>query len=160
MDFDSVVRKRKSVRSFTNKKASWKQVLEAIDAALQGPFAGNNNHLNFLIVENKDVIKKISELCEQEWIAESGILIVVCSDDANLENIYDERGRVYSRQQAGAAVQSLMLKLTDLGLGSCWVGSYPDGDIRKVFDIPKHIQIEAIVPVGYENVKSKKNLAW
>ena len=150
MDFDSIVKKRKSARSFKSSVPSWKDILLAIDAALQGPYAGNINNLKFLIVENKDTIKKIAKHCDQIWIEESGLLIIALSDDRNLENMYGERGRVYSRQQAGAAIQTILLKLTDLNIDSCWTGAYTDELIRQILDIPQHIQIEAIIPTGYE----------
>lgn len=160
MEFDSVINKRKSVRSFRGKRASWKDVVEAIDAALQAPFAGNHNNLKFLSVEDPSSIAQIAKLCEQLWINESGFLVIVCSDDRHLENLFGERGRIYSRQQAGAAIENLLLKLTDLGLAGCWVGSYPDEIIRQLLKIPAHIQIEAIIPIGYEKSgvkqKSKK----
>ena len=153
MDFDKLVRKRKSVHSFKSKKVSWKLVLEAIDSALQGPFANNQNNLHFLVVENEKKIAEIAKFCEQHWINGAGTLIVVCSDDTHLENQHGEKGRVYSRQQAGAAIQTILLKLTDLGLSSCWVGAYTDELIKEKLRIPQHIQIEAIIPVGYEERK-------
>ena len=150
MNFDALVRKRKSVRNFTSKTPKWSDILEAIDATLPGPFAGNHNHLHFLIVEDAEKISSIAQHCEQHWIKEAKILIVVCSDDTQLESIYGERGRVYSRQQAGAAIQTLWFKLVDLGLSTCWVGSYSDELIKSLLKIPQHIQIEAILPIGFE----------
>ncbi|MBS3091018.1 nitroreductase family protein [Candidatus Pacearchaeota archaeon] len=150
MDFDKIINKRHCARSFKDKRASWKDVMLAIDAANQGPFAGNMNHLKFLIVEYPETIEKIAKLSSQHWISESGILVVVCSDDTHLEKQYGERGRVYSRQQAGATIMTLILKLTDLGLDSCWVGEYKDELIRQILGIPEHIQVEAIIPIGYE----------
>src|SRR3989344_4790062 len=119
MEFDSVVRKRHSVRSFKSKAPSWRDVLEAVDSALQVPTSGGHYHIKFLFVENPETIKKISKLAEQSWIAESKFLAVVCSNDTPLEDLYGERGRVYSRQQAGAAIQTFLLKLVDLGLSAC-----------------------------------------
>jgi nitroreductase len=156
MEFEKVARKRKSVRNFKPKAPSWKDVLYAIDLANQGPFAGNQNNLRYLIVEDIQMIKSIASLCEQTWIANAKMLIVVCSDDTYLENLYGERGRVYSRQQAGAAIQTLMLALTEKGIDSCWVGSYSDELVREKLKIPQHIQIEAIVPAGFELGKEKK----
>lgn len=156
MEFDSVVRKRKSVRRFKSKKVDWRKVLDAIDSANQGPFAGNHNHLKYLIVENTDAINSLAEFCEQNWIRQAGIAVVVCSDDTHLENTYGERGRIYSRQQAGAAIQTLMLKLTDLGINSCWVGAYSDELLKQKLGIPQHIQIEAVIPIGFEEGKVKK----
>lgn len=156
MEFARVVRKRKSVRHFKNKKPSWRAVLEAIDLANQGPFANNYNHLKYIIVEDYSVIKEVGKLCEQNWIKESKLLIVVCSDDAHLESRYGERGRIYSRQQAGAAIQTFLLGLTNLGIDSCWVGAYSDELLRQKLKIPQHIQIEAVVPVGFEEGREKK----
>lgn len=158
MDFDNIIDKRHCARSFKDRRASWKDVMLAIDAANQGPFAGNMNHLKFLIIEFPDKIKELAKHSKQTWMAESGILVVVCSDDTHLEKQYGERGRVYSRQQAGAAIMTLILKLTDLGLASCWVGEYNDDMIRQVLGIPQHIQIEAIIPVGYERLEKGKKM--
>jgi nitroreductase len=156
MDFDKVITNRHSVRSFKKKRASWKAVLEAIDAANQGPFAGNHNHLKFLIIEDQNSIEKIAKHAQQTWINEAKLLIIVCSDDTHLENQYGERGRVYSRQQSGAAIQTILLKLTDQKIDSCWVGSYSDELIKQQLEIPQHIQIEAILPVGYASPEKEK----
>ncbi len=156
MEFNSIIKKRKSVRSFIAKKASWKSVLDAIEIANQGPFAGNMNNLKFLIIEEQDIIKKIAKFSEQTWVSEAPVLLIVCADETHLENTYGERGRVYSRQQAGAAIYALLLKLTELGLGACWVGAYSDELLKESLGIPQHIQIEAIIPIGYENKKLRE----
>ncbi|MBX4212640.1 nitroreductase family protein, partial [Candidatus Pacearchaeota archaeon] len=156
MKFDEVIKSRKSVRTFKSTKASWKDVLEAVDTAIQAPFAGNLNHLKFLIVEDKKIIEKISEFSHQVWINEAGIVVLALSDDTHLENLYGHRGRIYSRQQAGAAIENFLLKITDLGLASCWVGAYSDELIKQLLEIPAHVQIEAILPVGYEKGKNPK----
>lgn len=156
MEFDSVIEKRKSVRSFKSKRPDWRSIIEAVDASCQGPFADGLNTLKFLIIEDPDKINKIAEFASQLWINQAPILVVVCSDDTNLENMHAERGRVYSRQQAGSAINTFLLKLTDLGINSCWVGSFTDELIKQFLKIPEHIQIEALIPVGYESGKSAK----
>lgn len=156
MEFDGVVKKRKSVRSFKSKVPSWKLIMEAVDSACQGPFADGRNHLRFIIIEEEETIKKLSELSSQTWINESPLVVVVCSDDSTLEDLHGERGRIYSRQQAGAAIVTFMMKLTDLGIDSCWVGAYTDESIKQILGIPMHIQVEAIIPTGFEKEKSKK----
>lgn len=156
MEFDKVVDLRKSVRSFKDKKVDFADVLEAIDAAIKGPFAGNMNNLKFLIVEDEKMIKEIAKHSDQTWINEAPVAILVCSDETHLENQFGERGRVYSRQQAGAAVNTMTMKLAELGISSCWVGAYTDEILRELLKIPGHINIEAIIPAGYEKNKTKK----
>jgi nitroreductase len=154
MEFDSVISKRKSVRSFKDKRVSWKDIIEAVDAACKGPFADGINNLKFLIIEEPEAIEKVAELSNQLWIAEAPVVVILCSDDSNLEEMHGDRGRVYSRQQAGAAIENFLLKVTDMGLSSCWVGSYTDELIKTTFQIPNHIQVEAVLPVGYEKGKA------
>ncbi|MAG27107.1 hypothetical protein CMI47_16345 [Candidatus Pacearchaeota archaeon] len=157
MELNSAIKKRKSTRDFKRKKPSFKDILEAIDAAIQGPFAGNINNLKFIIIESKDSIEDISNHTGQKWVQNSPALIIVTSNDSHLEDLYGERGRVYSRQQAGAAISTLLLRLTDLGLTGSWIGAYSDERIKQSLGIPEKIQIEAIIPIGYaQNPKEKK----
>jgi len=150
MELDLAIRKRRSVRAFKNAAPSWKDVLEAIDAANQAPFAGNHNHLKFICVEDGEKIKELAKFTDQTWVGTSKFIVVLVSDDAHLENQYGDRGRVYSRQQAGAAIQNFLLKIVDLKLATCWIGSYDDSKVRDLFKVPKHMQIEAVLPIGYE----------
>ncbi|PIN92851.1 hypothetical protein COU54_05250 [Candidatus Pacearchaeota archaeon CG10_big_fil_rev_8_21_14_0_10_31_24] len=162
MDFDSVIKKRRSVHSFKNKEVSWRDICKAIESARNIPLAGNHNTINYTIVRERKAINDIAECAEQDWINDVNILVVVSSDEKILEKLYDERGRIYSRQQAGAAIHSFLLKLVDLGLSACWVGSFNDNRMRRILEIPPHIQVEAIIPIGYEKlktpVKKKKDL--
>ncbi len=158
MDFNKVIGARRSIRKFKKKKASWKEAMLAIDAALQAPMAGNINVLKFIIIENEETIEKLAKLSDQSWISQAGIVIVVCTDNTHLEKIYGDRGKIYCRQQAGAAIQNLLLKLTDSGLAGCWVGAFTDELVEQALKIPEHMRIEAIIPIGYasERAPSKR----
>jgi nitroreductase len=45
------------------------------------------------------------------------------------------------------------LKATDLGLATCWIGAFDENPIQRIIDVPEDFVIEAILPVGYEQVK-------
>ncbi|MCU0642416.1 MAG: nitroreductase family protein [archaeon] len=156
MDFDKVIQERKSVRCFKNKIVNFGTVIEAIDSAIQGPFAGNFNNLKFVIVESEKTIDNIAKQASQTWINQAPTLIIVCSEDMHLENQYGARGKDYARQQAGAAIATILMKLTDLGLSSCWVGAFNYEIVKEMLKIPAHVHIEAIIPVGYEKGSLKK----
>jgi len=155
MEFDDVVEKRRSVRSFKDKKAKWDEVMEAVDAATKAPFAGNIDDLKFIVIEDKQMIEKLAHLCQQKWIGEAGIVVVVCSDNRHMINLYGERGKIYSRQGAGAAIENFLLKLADLGLSGCWIGAFADEMVEQLLKIPSHMRIEAVIPVGHERLKTK-----
>lgn len=155
MDFDKVVEKRHSVRKFAKKKPSWKDIAEAINAARLAPLAGNIPSLKFLVVTEKEEIRKIADAANQDWIKFTDIVVAVCSDDKNLVLSYGERGKKYAKQQAGAAIENFILKLEDLGLSTCWVGAFYDEEMKKVLKVPHDIDIEAVLPIGYEDKKEK-----
>lgn len=156
MKFDDVVEARHSARSFKPKRVPFGDILEAIDAAIKGPYAGNSNNLKFIIIEDEKTIKMLAKHASQTWINEAPAVIVICSDDTHLENQYGKRGDDYSRQQAGAAINTILLKLTDLKIDACWVGSFDFEIIKELLKIPQNIHIEALIPVGYEKGKAKK----
>ncbi len=148
MNVERAIETRRSCREFAQGKVRWDKVLEAVDAALKAPFAGNINNLKFIIVEDEKTKNDIAYQCQQDWVADANIIVVVCSDESQLTRSYHERGKKYSAQQAGAAIQNFTLRLTELGLATCWVGAYADELLKQVLHIPEHISIEAVLPVG------------
>lgn len=150
MDFDKVVESRHSVRCFKKgKKPNYKDLIQAIDAASKGPLAGNMPSLKYILIQDKKIITELAEACQQNFIGDAETLIAVCSDKNNLEKTYLKRGEIYSRQQAGAAIITILLKLVDLGLSSCWVGAFSDDMVKRILKVPENVNVEALLPVGY-----------
>ncbi len=71
------------------------------------------------------------------------------SDPKELVRSYDERGKKYLMEQGGVAVNQLLLKLVDVGLDGCWIGSFDDEKIKDALKIPEGKIVHALVPVGY-----------
>lgn len=157
MKTEEAINKRVSTRDFSNKSVKFDKILEAIDAANQAPFAGNINNLKFIIIESKENKNFVSEFCQQYWMNDAQWIIIVCSELKRLEQLYQDRGPIYGKQQAGAAIQNMLLSLTDQELGACWIGSFSEHEIKSKFKIPDSWEVEAIIPVGYpKNKKQKK----
>lgn len=156
MEFNRVVEKRQSIRNFNSAKVGWKEVIKAIDSALQAPSAGNLQTLRFILVSDKDKIKKLADASQQDFVAQAQFAVVVCSDKEQLVRMYDERAEMYSRQQAGAAIEHFLLKIVDLGMASCWVGAFSDRVVKEILQIPEDIDVEAILPIGYERGRTRK----
>ncbi len=156
MEFDSVVNGRHSVRRFSTKKVDWKEVVEAIDAARLVPLAGNISTLKFIVVSDVDKIRKLSDACQSDFVSHVQYVVVVCSVLTQVVRSYEDEGEVYARQQAGAAIENFLLKLTDMGLGSCWIGAFVEEQVRRILQIPDGVVIEAVLPVGYEMPQKAK----
>ncbi len=156
MKTQEAIESRSSIREFSNKSVKFGEILEAIDAANHAPFAGNINNLKFLIIENQENKNVIAEFSQQFWIADAQWIVLVCSEIKKLEGLYQDRAQSYSKQQAGAAIENMLLRITDLGLASCWIGSFAEDGIKSRFKIPKGWEIEAILPIAYPKNKNNK----
>lgn len=151
MELDKTITSRSSVKKFSKKKPDWRKIIEAIDMARYSPMAGNLYSLKFILVSDKEKIKKLSETSEQEFVADAQYVVVVCSNPSRTLNAYEERGENYLRQQAGAGIQNFLLKLEDFGLATCWIGHFVDEKVKNILKIPKEINVEAFFPIGYES---------
>lgn len=157
MKFDEIIEARHTVREFKKgKKPDYKDILEVVNCASKGPLAGNQPCLKYVIVTEKDKIKQLAEAAQQNFIADIEYCIVVCSDKKFLKKSFYDRADIYSRQQAGAAIMTMLLKITELGLASCWVGAFAEDTVKRAIGIPADLDVEAILPIGYEMGKPKK----
>lgn len=156
MDLDKAVKERESVREFSKKKPDWKKMIDAIDSARHTSTAGNNYVSSFIIVSEKEKINKIAEACQQDFISKAHYVVVVCSNPSRLINSYGEKGKIYSRQQAGASIQNFLLKLTEEKLSTCWIGYFVDEQIKKILKIPENVDVEAVFPIGFKTEKATK----
>ncbi len=162
MNFDDVISKRCSIRKYGTKKVSFNDVSKIIDVSRFAPCAGNIHTVRLVVVDDKDKKAELAEASlEQYFIADASYIIVVCSDTSHLARSYSEQADKYSRQQAGAAIENMLLKICELGLASCWIGAFDEEKVREALNIPNHIHVEALLPIAYcsnayKPTKSKK----
>lgn len=157
MDLDKAIKERHSVRSFKRtKKVDYRKIMEVIEAGAKSPLAGSISAIFYLLVQDKEKIKALAVAAQQDFVETVDFVLVICSNKKDLERNYYDRGKIYARQQAGASIQNMLLKLTDLGLATCWVGAFSDVTVKRILNIPDNIDIEALLPIGYELGEGKQ----
>lgn len=154
MELDKAIQTRHSVRKFSGGKPNWRDIIECIDAARYAPMAGGNFTAKFIVVKDKEKIQKIADAAQQDFVAQAQFVIVVCSDPLRPINAYGEQGKIYSRQQAGAAIENFLLKISEKKLATTWVGYFVESIIKETLNIPEYVNVEAIFPIGYEFKKT------
>ena len=50
----------------------------------------------------------------------------------------------------------LLLFVVEKGLSTCWVGMFVESQVKELLKIPKEVNVEAILPIGYSNEKPEK----
>jgi len=149
MNFDNLIRERASIKNYSDKKVGEDKILEAIEAATLAPSPGNLSLLKFVIIEEPEKIDKIAQACQQPFISTAPVLVVICSDISQVKIMYDIRAEKYIKTYAGACIENFLLKITDMGLASCWVGAFFEPTIKSLLGIPEGIDVEAVLPVAY-----------
>ena len=151
MNFDDVVTRRRTIRKYLTipvEKDKWTAILEAGAFA---PTSGNLQPWKIIIVEDATDRAKLASIChDQQWMAQAPIHFIVCADTNMANQYYGKRGEMlYATQDCAAYIQNMLLKATDLGLASTWVGSFDEERLRVFFGVPPSIRPQAIITVGY-----------
>jgi len=151
MNVFDCIRIRRSVRKYKDKPVLWDNVVEILQAGKYAPFAGNIFNVKFIVVKNEAKRKAIAEACVQQyWMQDAPIHILVIGEPEKAERYYGTRGtRLYTIQGAAAAIENMLLTATSLGLGSCWVGAFDEEEIRRLCNLPEHVNVQGIVTIGY-----------
>lgn len=153
MQLQKAIESRRSIRKYKSKSPSWKTIIECIDSARYAPMAGNLFTLNFILVDNSEIIQKIADSSFQNFIADAKYLVVFISNKGKTEVTYKDRAERYIKQQAGAAIQNFLLRLEEEKLSTCWIGLFQDDKIKNILGIPDKHDIEAIFPIGHPKEK-------
>ena len=107
------------------------------------------------MVEAPERKEQLAQDARQGWIAKAPAIIVLGADTRGMSerlgwrwDAYKFRGLFYI-QDTAAAIQNLMLAAVDMGLGTCWIGSFNEGDVAKTVAFPARIRPVALIPVGH-----------
>jgi nitroreductase len=149
-----IINIRRSIRRFKDNKVEKEKINKLLRAAMQAPSAFNQQAWEFIVVENKETLKKLSEMSlYSKQTEKSPVTIIIL---ANRENM---RVPECWQQDLGAATQNILLEAVELGLGGVWMAVAPFEDrmnfIKKMFDLPENILPYSAVSLGYPEDENK-----
>jgi len=150
MDVWAAIEQRRSIRSFTSADVSESVVERILEAGIRAPSAGNRQPWHFYVVRNRSVRLALQQAAYgQSFVGEAPVVIVVCVHPERSALRYGERGReLYCLQDTAAAVENMLLAVTALGLGACWVGAFSEDAAARALSLPGGLRPVALVPVG------------
>ena len=140
---------RRSIRRFTNEPVTQEQITSLLQAAMTAPSAGNQQPWEFIVARERAPLEEVTTFHHySEMLKEAPAAIIVCADVKRSKYPFD-----YWIQDCSAATQNMLLAAVSAGLGTCWLGIYPQPErvegVRRIFGIPESIVPFAIVAVGY-----------
>ena len=132
MEVKDALLKRRSIRKYLDKEVSDEIIEELLHAAMSGPSACNRRPWIFYVIKDQD---KFSELRKASRFSNMNapLAIVVVGD---LSRSLPLQLKDFWIQDCSAATENILLRATDLGLGSLWCGIYPQKrPVERVKDI-------------------------
>ena len=156
-NFASLIKDRRSTRKFTSQLLNPDQVTSILKAALMAPASKRKNPWQFVVVEDKEMLKKLVG-CKPHGAAfiEGCALVVVVLANVMESDVWIE--------DASIASIFMQLQAEDLGLGSCWcqirnrqTEQEEDASqyIRGLLNIPYQLEVLSIIGFGYKEQPSK-----
>lgn len=145
---DNIIFKRRSLRKFLDKKVEKEKVELILKAAMISPTACNQREWEFIVIDDKEILEKLSEATPYSSCVKSAPLAIVPVANRKLMKTED-----YWQQDLGAACENILLEAVECGLGGVWIGIAPKEEKMKkvsdVLNIPEDVLPFSIMAIGY-----------
>lgn len=152
MDLDRCLVEKRSCKSYLEKSIPIELIGEIIKAGTYAPSAANLQNWSFIVVRDAQKRGEIAAVCQrQDWMKTAPAHIIICDDQKRVTDVFQRKGKLYASQACAIAAQNIMLKATDLGLHSCWVGSFDEFALARILKIPDNMIPEFIMTIGYSD---------
>lgn len=151
MDALETIFGRRSVRKFSDKPIEEEKIKVILDAAMSGPSCVNARDWFFVVVTEKTQLMKMADAngIYAAPLKEAACGILVCGD---LERAFKPAADYWIIDGAIAA-QNITLCAEALGLGSVWLGTWPQLErVKKqteLFKFPDTVIPHSIIALGY-----------
>jgi nitroreductase len=168
MTFHDLLRNRRSIRDFQQKDVPLETIKDIIKDSCLAPSASNGQPCNFIIIKNRDMMKKISDECKKNLLNDfansPGALkeqYEAILKDEKFNIFYNASCVIYVAGSSDVhsldvdcalAVGYLMFSAAQRGLGTCWIGfgtNIRDPKIKEEIGLPDNYSIVAPLVIGY-----------
>lgn len=135
-----------------SKPVTQAQITSMLEAARWAPSCYGDQPWRFIVADKNTNEKawKTAFDCivpgNQKWAQNAPLLMLVCADTRFSHN---DKANRWSGYDTGAAVMSLSVQATSLGLFVHQMGGFDGDKAREVFNIPEHIDLMAMIAIGH-----------
>ena len=167
MQFETLVKERRSCRVFETKTVTEERLMAIIEAGQWAPNPLNLQPWEFVVIRDKALKTKIVKAAEEarqividnggpKWAAkysagfleEADVLVVVIYDPSKggLGSFFGQGDGAL--QATSACMQNMLLAATDEGLGSLWFTWFEPEKLQSILNIPDNLKIAGVIPIG------------
>jgi len=144
-NLDKIIRTRRSVRKYKNRKLPRAEIEKIIEAGTYAPSACNMQMWHFVAVDDERIKSRLKSHAGCPQIMKDAPATVFVFYDRNVN-----KEHYANIQSAAAAIQNMLLEAHSIGIGSVWMCTYGDKEkVRKLLGVPQNFILVAAVCFGY-----------
>ena len=148
-DIMNYIYQRRSIRQYLEKEVEEEKLVLLLKAAMAAPTAANRQPWEFIVVTNREKLSELrSTLREGQYNAP--VAIVVCG---NMHLAFSNKDKEIWVQDCSAAIENMLIAASGIGLGSVWIGLYPQLNkckpVCNILNIPDQVIPMSVVYIGY-----------
>ena len=145
-----VIKKRRSIRSYKETPIKVEDVNKIKEAIQRAPTWKNKQCFEVIIVDHPQLKQAIGNIvknnpCENAYTKAPYVFVFIA--DPQKSGLRD--GKPYYMADTAIAIDHAMLCATSLSLATCWVGVFPEEELKKLLLIPDAYRIVGLMPLGY-----------
>lgn len=150
MKVEDIIRKKRTIRLFLDKKIPFEILERCVDAARLSSSARNAQPLEYIIVDDTDVLEKIMPLINFGGFISEDKKAKKGNEPKALIIIIAKKGSGdYYRYDVGIAAQNISLVAFENGLGCCMMGAVDKKKIEKVLGVSEDYFVDLVIAMGY-----------
>jgi len=148
--FDLIL-SRRTIRKFKPEPVPRSILKKIVDAARLAPSAANRQPLEFLVVDDKEVVDRIFPCLKWAgYIVPEGNPKPGHEPTSYIITLINSKVRKSGFEwDAGAAIENMILSALEEGIGSCWLASVDRENVRTIVGLPEDYTIDSILALGY-----------
>lgn len=151
------IKKRRSVRKYKEKEIDREVLENLLMYASMGPSNGNSHPVEFIVVDDKDEIQKLSEMNSfaTMYLAGAPVIVIVIANTDICKTWVEE---------SSIAASYLQLLCEEEGLSTCWINlvegktqdktSYEEY-FKEEFGVKAPYRASCLIPIGYKKMGTK-----
>jgi nitroreductase len=145
MEVFEAIEKRRSVRNYESAPVPKEKLERILETARLAPSASNLQPRHFIVVTDAERREALSTGMFAGFLKQAPVVIVACGDEKKSPKWYPI--------DVAIAVENMVLAATGEGLGTCWIGSFDENQVRDILRIPKNLRVVVLLAVGYPGGK-------
>ena len=137
-----------SCRAYLEQAPTKEQIDAILEAGRIAPTARNDQAQHLWVVTKPEDLEKI-DLCTHCRYNAPVVFILGYDKNVQCTNIWNEPDVwSFGELDITSVLMQMLLKATDLGLATCWLGAFNEAAVRQQFDIPENFAIRALIDLG------------